>query len=164
MQHAYEDRIAKLRYELDRATSKQLLNQQVVQDKVAELLERQETLSSRHGQLSPILSRAGLIDALKENVPVPAPMREDNAYNEPSETFNRLNQAQLGKPSLHSKTDSVELARRDQFSASDINTTNQVFGSVALSLANIEQEQIHRIQLLAQDTCLLYTSPSPRDA
>ncbi len=41
MQHEYEDRIAALRAQVDRITSRQLLDQQVVEDKVEKLLEQQ---------------------------------------------------------------------------------------------------------------------------
>jgi N-methylhydantoinase A/oxoprolinase/acetone carboxylase beta subunit len=49
MQHEYEDRIAALRAQLDRITSRQLLDQQVVEQKVEKLLQQQNALFSRHG-------------------------------------------------------------------------------------------------------------------
>ena len=45
MQHEYEDRIAALRAQVDRVTSRQLLDQQVVEDKVEKLLQQQMALS-----------------------------------------------------------------------------------------------------------------------
>ncbi|TIU16648.1 MAG: M23 family peptidase, partial [Mesorhizobium sp.] len=41
MQQAYEDRISALRAQVDRITSRQLLDQKLMQTKVGELLERQ---------------------------------------------------------------------------------------------------------------------------
>jgi hypothetical protein len=42
--HEYEDRIATLRANLDRVTSRQLLDQQAIEAKVSELMKRQEML------------------------------------------------------------------------------------------------------------------------
>ncbi|RUV99020.1 MULTISPECIES: M23 family metallopeptidase [unclassified Mesorhizobium] len=58
MQQAYEDRISALRAQVDRITSRQLLDQQLMETKVGELLARQTQLSQRHGRLGPILERA----------------------------------------------------------------------------------------------------------
>ena len=57
MQQAYEDRISALRAQVDRITSRQLLDQQLVESKVSELLARQSQLTQRHGRLGPILER-----------------------------------------------------------------------------------------------------------
>ena len=72
MKHEYEDRIAALRSKVDRITSRQLLDQQAVEAKVADLMRQQEMLTGRSGALEGLLKRA------KENglgivVPVPAP-------------------------------------------------------------------------------------------
>lgn len=58
MQHDYEDRIAALRAQVDRVTSRQLLDQQVVEKKVEKLLQQQAALTSRHGRMSELLERA----------------------------------------------------------------------------------------------------------
>jgi hypothetical protein len=70
MQHAYEDRIAALRSQVDRVTSRQLLDQQLMEEKVAELIARQDALSNRHVKLGPLLDRAGV---KPDAIPVPAP-------------------------------------------------------------------------------------------
>ncbi|GAB1581991.1 M23 family metallopeptidase [Phyllobacterium phragmitis] len=57
-QQLYEDRISALRAQVDRITSRQLLDQRVMEDKVAELIERQKTLTRRSGRLAPLLKRA----------------------------------------------------------------------------------------------------------
>ncbi|MBX3597170.1 MAG: peptidoglycan DD-metalloendopeptidase family protein [Rhizobiaceae bacterium] len=51
-QQAYEDRIAALRAQLDRVTSRQLLDQQLVETKVSELLSRQAALIELHGHIN----------------------------------------------------------------------------------------------------------------
>jgi len=53
-QYAYEDRIAELRAQIDRTTSRQLLDQEQFEQKLSELLRRQTTLESRATALSGI--------------------------------------------------------------------------------------------------------------
>ena len=78
MQHAYEDRIASLRSQVDRITSYRLLDQQIMETKVTELLNRQSVLASRNGQLAPLLEKAELQGVglsagqlTEDDVPVP---------------------------------------------------------------------------------------------
>ena len=52
MQFGYEDRIAELRAQVDRITSRQLLDQEQYEQKVEEILRRQATLESRANALS----------------------------------------------------------------------------------------------------------------
>ncbi len=47
MQYAYEDRIAELRARVDRATSRQLLDQEQYDQKLNQIMRRQATLESR---------------------------------------------------------------------------------------------------------------------
>ena len=70
MQQAYEDRISALRAQVDRITSRQLLDQQLMEEKVTELLQRQTQLSARHGRLGSVLDRAAA--ELPETAPAPA--------------------------------------------------------------------------------------------
>jgi murein DD-endopeptidase MepM/ murein hydrolase activator NlpD len=63
MQHSYEDRIAQLRSDIDRLTSRQLLNQQAVEAEVERLLGRQAALDARQdviAGLSQAIRRSGL--------------------------------------------------------------------------------------------------------
>jgi hypothetical protein len=57
-QYAYEDRIAELRAQIDRTTSRQLLDQEQFQQKLDELLHRQANLESRAGALSSVTDPA----------------------------------------------------------------------------------------------------------
>ena len=52
MQYAYEDRIADLRAQVDRVTSRQLLDQEQFEQKLDQLMRRQATLESRATTLS----------------------------------------------------------------------------------------------------------------
>jgi murein DD-endopeptidase MepM/ murein hydrolase activator NlpD len=75
IQHAYEDRIAVLRADIDRLTSRQLLNQQAFDDKLEKLLGRQAALDARQDSiagLSQAFRRAGLAP-LADAVPTPVP-------------------------------------------------------------------------------------------
>jgi len=58
LMHEYEDRIAALRANLDRVTSRQLLDQQAIESKIAELLEREEILRNRSGRIGGLVDRA----------------------------------------------------------------------------------------------------------
>ncbi|HVY18967.1 MAG TPA: peptidoglycan DD-metalloendopeptidase family protein [Bauldia sp.] len=63
MQHAYEDRIASLRSDIDRLTSRQLLNQEAVEAEMDRLSDRQAALDARQDSiagLSQAAKRAGI--------------------------------------------------------------------------------------------------------
>lgn len=77
VQHAYEDRIASLRAQVDRITSHRLLDQQFMESKIAELATRQSALAERSGTLAPLLERArgrgiGAQAVPADALPVPA--------------------------------------------------------------------------------------------
>ncbi len=57
-QYAYEDRIADLRAQIDRTTSRQLLDQDQFEQKLDELMRRQATLESRASALSGVADPA----------------------------------------------------------------------------------------------------------
>lgn len=61
LQFAYEDRIAELRAQVDRITSRQLLDQEQFEGKLSALMRRQATLESRTSALSGDLSTTGSI-------------------------------------------------------------------------------------------------------
>ena len=67
MQQAYEDRIATLRTQLDRVTSRQMLDQKLMDGKVAELIQRQRALAERHDKLVPALQRAEPAGAMRDS-------------------------------------------------------------------------------------------------
>jgi murein DD-endopeptidase MepM/ murein hydrolase activator NlpD len=153
MQHDYEDRIAALRAQLDRITSRQLLDQQVVEQKVEKLLDQQNALFSRHGKLGSLLDRAkesGLNDA---DMPAVTPA--------PSTPTSTQRQAALG--SGIKAIDS--LLSRDATPVADAtyalgyaplrenlaDRADRVFSKVTLSLKNIEKQQLSKIADLTTD-------------
>ena len=61
MQFAYEDRIAELRSQVDRITSRQLLDQEQFEQKLSSLMQRQTILESRTSALSGDVATTGSI-------------------------------------------------------------------------------------------------------
>lgn len=58
MRHDYEDRIAYLRSQIDKMTSRRLVDQETLETKLELMLRRQEELSSRHEVISSVLDLA----------------------------------------------------------------------------------------------------------
>jgi Membrane proteins related to metalloendopeptidases len=141
LQHDYEDRIATLRAQLDRVTSRQLVDQQLVEEKVEKLLEQQSALFSQHGKLGTLLDRAaesGLVAPPVLQPPIPA-RRE--AF---LETGHQAIDSLLGAPDHPGGTASGALSYaplRERL----VDDTESLFSDVTLSLQNIEQEQMARI-------------------
>ena len=67
----YEKRIAALRDQLDRATSRRFLSEKMVETKVDVLLGQQEELSARYDKLRPLLDRARDTGLLATQIPIP---------------------------------------------------------------------------------------------
>lgn len=154
MQHAYEDRIAALRSQVDRVTSRQLLDQQLMEEKVAELIARQDALSNRHVKIGPLLDRAG---AKPDTIPVPAP----NPKKQAEATSVAPKMPRLARLATSSEilTD-PKSARLNPlaFAANPTASTSgetvseradRIFSTVTLSLKSIEREQIEKMQGLA---------------
>lgn len=146
LQHAYEDRISSLRAQVDRITSRQLLDQRLMETKVSELLQRQSQLSRRHGRLSPILERA------EGEKPADAPIPE-------AKPDRRADAGQVADPgrfaSIASSVSpnfaywSTRSEGAGMFSAAD--RADMLFATINKSLRTIEHEQIDRVATLAED-------------
>ena len=155
MQHEYEDRIAALRAQLDRITSRQLLDQQVVEDKVEKLMEQQMALTSRQGKLGSVLERAdnsGLdtstLDTAGEQ---PLDAVEDGSDERASiDSFDiLLNKTKDKAP----KTRALSFAPVDDVVADGTiaDRADKLFSTMTLSLKGIEQEQLTHIRSLTED-------------
>ncbi|WP_442577696.1 M23 family metallopeptidase [Mesorhizobium sp. ASY16-5R] len=145
MQHAYEDRISALRAQVDRITSRQLLDQQLMETKVGELLARQSKLSERHGRLGPILEKANA-DATSDSAPAPEERpdeRADAAIGLPALAY--AGAANAAPFSLWSTRDGNDP------SESSADRADKLFVSINQSLRSIESEQITKISTLADD-------------
>lgn len=140
MQHDYEDRISALRAQVDRVTSRQLLDQQVVEEKVEKLMQQQMALSERHGKLDALLSRAE-----------DSGLAKDAADKKPQDDDGRSASAAHAIEALMGitprKTTELAYAQTAE-SASD--RTDRLFSKVTLSLKDLEHEQLTRIQSLTE--------------
>jgi len=102
MQFAYEDRIAELRAQIDRITSRQLLDQEQFEQKLSSLLQRQTTLESRTSSLAGDVATTGSIRPARiappapENKPVrPSPINDTVIFVAPPDREARLESREL---------------------------------------------------------------------
>jgi murein DD-endopeptidase MepM/ murein hydrolase activator NlpD len=150
MQYDYEDRIAALRAQVDRVTSRQLLDQQVVEEKVDKLIEQQQQLSSRNGKLSTLLDRAensGLTDkSAHPDANIAAPKNEHAQLTSPKAIEKLL----LGGKPADATPDNSTLAYVPA-PETMADRADRVFSKVTLSLKHIEQDQLSRIRNLTAD-------------
>lgn len=136
IQHDYEDRISALRSQVDRVTSRQLIDQQVVERKVEKLLAKQATLTSRHGRLDDAIERAansGLL--LPENTKSLSNAMMPDKRADLSGAASAIDR--LIKPSSKPGTQARKEATLDR--------ADDVLSTVNLSLRGIEDEQMTRI-------------------
>src|SRR5665811_280211 len=75
MQFAYEDRIAELRAQVDRITSRQLLDQEQFEQKLSLSLQRQATLEQRTSALGGDVSTTGSIRPARNALPAEKPVK-----------------------------------------------------------------------------------------
>lgn len=143
MQQAYEDRISSLRAQVDRITSRQLLDQQLMENKVSELIERQTQLSQRHGRIGPILERA---KSMGKEVPAPAaPEKPD--LRATLDAPDALAYASAATSPFALWAPRTETAG----AASSADRADRLFVEINQSLRTIESEQLQRITILAED-------------
>jgi hypothetical protein len=146
MQHAYEDRIAALRSQVDRITSYSLLDQQIMETKVAELLTRQSALLNRNSRMAPLLEQAttsGIApvedkldpSAFPFRLPREAAAKTRRTLFEPQEPI----RASLDQPTIEQTADNGEGEMPPIVALSQ-------FG---VSLKDLESDQISQISALA---------------
>ncbi|MGB7433529.1 MAG: M23 family metallopeptidase [Ahrensia sp.] len=151
LQHSYEDRISTLRSQVDRITSHRLLDQQVMETKIAELVNRQSMLSERAGALDPVMQRAlseGLeptdgdapVTNTHNGLPIPA-LRPGT---------DRANVEQFGAPvsgyAAATGIDPITTASVPSATPGAVRTT---INQVTDKLASIEVAQLAQLQSLA---------------
>ncbi|NKJ05761.1 MULTISPECIES: peptidoglycan DD-metalloendopeptidase family protein [Rhizobium] len=150
MQYDYEDRIAALRAQVDRVTSRQLLDQQVVEEKVDKLIEQQQQLSSRGGKLNALLDRAessGLTDKSPHADANTAAAKNEHAQLTAPKAIEKL--LTNGKPADVTPDNSTLAYVPAPETVAD--RADRVFSKVTLSLKHIEQDQLTRIRNLTAD-------------
>jgi len=136
MQQAYEDRISMLRSQVDRITSRQLLDQQLMEEKVGELLSRQQELVERQAKIGPLIDGVRGLEAADEKVPVPAPAPR------PRERAGLDPNARVALASL------VPDLRSGAAELSDADNADRIFLSINQSLRSIETDQVTRLRAL----------------
>ena len=100
MQYAYEDRIAELRAKVDRATSRQLLDQEQFDQKLEQIMRRQTALESRASAMGAIPDITGsvrtpsrgaaVIEPAASGVPKPSPISDTAVFVAPPDREARL--------------------------------------------------------------------------
>lgn len=141
MQHDYEDRISALRAQVDRVTSRQLLDQQVVEEKVEKLMQQQLALSERHGKLDALLNRAE--DSGIEGADgVPLPGEKPVVGGRRADAAGAIDAVMGIAPR---KTTGLAYASTGESVA---DRADRLFSKVTLSLKDLEHEQLDRIQSL----------------
>lgn len=150
MQQAYEDRISMLRAQVDRITSRQLLDQHLMETKLSELIERQSQLTRRQGHLGPIIDRlAGEEPDMPETMPAPAERPDQRAeLRSGGERFEiRVPGA---APLMTAGNAYWPTARANPFALpADAHESDRLFVEITESLEEIETEQFQGIGALA---------------
>ncbi|OCP37586.1 M23 family metallopeptidase [Ensifer sp. LC163] len=151
MQHEYEDRITALRAQVDRVTSRQLLDQQVVEEKVEKLLQQQQALSSRNGKLGALIERAensGLSTDFTQPAEVEPLAHEKRADAtggvQAIEKLMGLSGVQGAAPARIAALAYARPAPGE--STSD--RADRLFSKVTLSLKDVERDQMERLEQL----------------
>lgn len=147
IQHDYEDRISALRAQLDRITSRQLLDQQVVEQKVEQLMEQQNTLFSRHGKLGSLLERAEE-SGISVSDSAAAAFAPENPAKPGASGVKAIEGLLDGTPAPKQNDKRASAATTGESVA---DRADRVFSKVTLSLKNVEQEQLQRIRGLTAD-------------
>ncbi|MBP1882055.1 murein DD-endopeptidase MepM/ murein hydrolase activator NlpD [Ensifer mexicanus] len=154
MQHEYEDRITALRAQVDRVTSRQLLDQQVVEDKVEKLLQQQSALSSRSDKLGALAASADTSEGLGDEA---SPAADPLAFDKPAdakagveaiEEIMGLNREAGATPirlgALGYAPAQPENGEKETVS----DRADRIFSKVTLSLKDVERDQMARMEHL----------------
>jgi murein DD-endopeptidase MepM/ murein hydrolase activator NlpD len=156
IQHAYEDRIATLRSQVDSITSRQLLDQQMMEGRMAELLHQQARLSTRHGRLDLLLQKADVVNFVPARVPVP---RTKPQFVDPSEAEQK---AAIELPQSAKLASATPLpldlsSHRLSYAAEQASAgqgASRIFEDLLTSLQTMEQEQVEHINSLTSNAFL----------
>jgi murein DD-endopeptidase MepM/ murein hydrolase activator NlpD len=142
MQYAYEDRIAELRAKVDRATSRQLLDQEQFDQKLDQIMKRQTALESRAtalgampdvtGSIPRAAPQRGEASQTTQGTPKPSPISDTVIFVAPPDREARL----------ESRAPVVTAPPTNQFAK------NQGFDNVLVRLTN-SLDQVERRQVAA---------------
>lgn len=140
MQYAYEDRIAELRAKIDRTTSRQMLDQEQFNQKLDQVMRRQNILESRAAALSALPDTTvtgsikpqarGFADPATAGTPKPSPISDTMTFVAPPDREARL----------ESRTPSVTAQQPNQFVKNQ--GVDSVIDRLQASLDRVESHQI----------------------
>ena len=150
VQQGYEDRISALRAQVDRITSRQLLDQQMMESKVSELLQRQTQLYERHGRMGPMLERAEAAETAPNAAPAPAEKPDTRAALPSAQTIAAFASAAV-VPAPAATPFSFWSAKKAVSTESAADHADKLFMTLNQSLRTIENEQLVRIDTLADN-------------
>ena len=170
IKHEYEDRISALRIKVDHITSRQLLDQQAVESRVAELMKQQEVLTGQNGALNGLIKRArdqglGLEDPVNSTQ---SSQKSDSITTGSISLDSTLNFADassflrgtLDQNGVNSGADkNVQIAKT--FVAANSSNQEDIFGNVHDQIKQISQSQRSTIIALhneIQDKAIKLTS------
>ena len=149
-QFAYEDRIAELRAQVDRITSRQLLNQEQFEQKLEQIMRRQTTLESRASTL------AGVPDPTPTGSirPRPSPMSDTSPGPIPKASPISDTVIFTAPPDREARLESRELpVTAKRYAAAPKPTAAGIEGAlarIATSLDRVEQRQVASLNTLEE--------------
>ena len=149
LQQAYEDRISALRAQVDRITSRQMLDQQLVESKVAELIDRQEELSARNGMILPLLEKAAGEDALPARGPVPLDKPEIHTEMRLENAFAPTRTASAAASALSGLAEASPIVETQRLSPAD--RADLLFVKINRSLRDIEALQLQKVRAVKEN-------------
>ncbi|WP_237154011.1 M23 family metallopeptidase [Oryzibacter oryziterrae] len=159
MQQAYEDRIARLRSEIDKMSSRQILDQVAMDDKIEHLMSAQQSIADRQRAVASLIDKAsgmGLIDGKAagsadqraEATPTPSPASayaEDGRASLIDQQFDAL-RATDGASSARGLTVPGKQAAAAPLIGAD---GHPDFKALAIQLAAVDREQAQTVAAIA---------------
>ena len=157
MQYAYEDRIAELRARVDRATSRQLLDQEQYDQKLSQIMRRQATLESRASALSsmPDVAVTGSIktparapqlnDAGTAASPKPSPINDTVIFVAPPDREARL-ESRLPPVTNNRNSEFAKLQGVDSVLVNLQTALDKVEGRQSAMLSSVEESYESRVR------------------
>ncbi|WP_438617199.1 M23 family metallopeptidase [Oryzifoliimicrobium ureilyticus] len=142
MQYDYEDRISALRAQVDRITSRQLLDQQLVEDKVDKLIEQQEALTARAGKLTAAFSQSSSSSPKNENIPAASQEKQSSLSLDGLKNIIPLGSKQGENVSASQTSTSQNETVGDR--------SDRLFTHMTLSLKAVEDDQRAKLASMAQ--------------
>lgn len=143
----YQDRIAALSAEVNRLTSRQALDRQAMERKVAELIERQQTLAARDNRLAPLLGRR--TQPMPDMPAEPAPDQE-GSIGETAETgFSGIDPIITGPVPAETERRAALRPASGLSGESTRETTDRIVAAIDEALHRIESEQNGALRDLA---------------